>query len=106
MEMITNYKTGYTAPNGLSEDDYCGLMNQLMEFVQSKGLTIRQAQKLFIDCSDMVLDCNCSTNHDKNKLSDIDRLVNKLDDIKIRLEDIYKSNSGGLYWVHTDNPQS
>lgn len=42
MEKIINYETSYTTPNGLSENDYCRLMNQLMEFVQSKR-TYRKA---------------------------------------------------------------
>lgn len=88
MEKITNYKTGYTAPNGLSEDDYCGLMNQLMEFVQSKGLTIRQAQKLFIDCSDIVLDIvlNANKNKAEDNRSDVEKLISELDQIRQSLD--------------------
>lgn len=31
-------------------------MYELINYTKEKGLTIRQAQKLFMDCSDMVLD--------------------------------------------------
>ena len=71
-----------------------------MDYVSKKGLTTRQAQYLFADCSDMVLDCNFSLEAKTNKLSDIDRLINKLDDIKMRLEDIPKYKN-----IYFDNPQ-
>lgn len=52
----TKYGTSYETPIGLQEDNYYEMMYDLMNYVKEKGLTTRQAQKLFIDCSDMVLD--------------------------------------------------
>ena len=52
----TKYGKGYEPPNGLTEDKYYELMYECVDFAKVKGLTIRQAQKLFIDCSDIVLD--------------------------------------------------
>lgn len=53
---IIKYGKSYEAPNGLTEDKYYELICEFIDSVKEKGLTIRQAQKLFIDCSDMVLD--------------------------------------------------
>ena len=52
----TKYGKGYEAPNWLTEDKYYELMYEFVDLAKVKGLTIRQAQKLFIDCSDIVLD--------------------------------------------------
>ena len=52
----TKYGTSYESPTGLQEDNYYGMMYELIDYIKEKGLTTRQAQKLFIDCSDMVLD--------------------------------------------------
>ncbi len=51
----TKYGMGYESPVGLNEDEYYQLLYDLMDFVKEKGLTVRQAQKLFADCSDVVL---------------------------------------------------
>ena len=56
MTRTTKYGTGYEAPIGLPEDKYYDLMYELIDFCKIKGLTTRQAQKLFVDCSDMILD--------------------------------------------------
>ncbi len=53
---VAKYGKGYNTPIGLQEDNYYGMMYDLMDYVNSKGLTARQAQHLFTDCSDMVLD--------------------------------------------------
>lgn len=50
------YGKSYETPTGLQEDNYYEMMYDLMDYVCKKGLTIRQAQKLFVDCFDMVLD--------------------------------------------------
>ena len=52
----TKYGTSYETPIGLLEENYYKMMYDLMNYVKEKGLTTRQAQKLFIDCTDMVLD--------------------------------------------------
>lgn len=78
----------YDVPCGLQEDNYYEMMYDLMNYVNKKGLTTRQAQKLFVDCSDMVLDVKISNNESKQNMSDMDRLIYKLDQIKVRLEDI------------------
>lgn len=63
----TKYGTSYEAPIGLQEENYYEMMYDLMNYVKEKGLTTRQAQKLFTDCSDMILDvknneCQSNTN--------------------------------------------
>lgn len=60
----TKYGTSYESPTGLQEDNYYGMMYELIDYIKEKGLTTRQAQKLFIDCSDMVLDI--TIDEDKN----------------------------------------
>lgn len=84
------YGKAYNTPTGLQEDNYYEMMYDLMNYVKEKGLTTRQAQHLFTDCSDMVLDVkiNPNTDIDKPAMSDMDRLIYKLDQIKVRLEDI------------------
>lgn len=52
----TKYGKGYEAPHGLTEDKYYELMYEFVNFTKVKGLTVRQAQKLFVDCSDIILD--------------------------------------------------
>lgn len=52
---ITKYGKGYETPIGLQEDNYYEMMYDLMDYIKVKGLTVRQAQKLFTDCADAVL---------------------------------------------------
>lgn len=56
----TRYGNVYDVPagKGISEDEYIELIHSFIDIVKEKGLTIRQAQKLFIDCSDCVLEEN------------------------------------------------
>lgn len=82
------YGKVYDTPHGLQEDNYYEMMYDLMDYVNRKGLTTRQAQTLFTDCFDMVLDVKVSNNESKQNMSDMDRLIYKLDQIKVRLEDI------------------
>jgi len=51
----TKYGKGYETPIGLDEEKYYELMYEFVDLAKVKGLTIRQAQKLFTDCSDAVL---------------------------------------------------
>lgn len=52
----TKYGKGYETPVGLTEDKYYELMYEFIDLAKVKGLTVRQAQKLFTDCSDAILD--------------------------------------------------
>ena len=72
------YGKAYNTPIGLQEDNYYEMMYDLMDYVNEKGLTVRQAQKLFTDCADMVLDAR-PTGDESNKISDTEKIVNELD---------------------------
>lgn len=52
---LTKYGTSYTIPIGLEEKDYYEIIYEVLDLVKTKGLTIKQAQKLFMDCSDAIL---------------------------------------------------
>lgn len=51
----TKYGKGYETPQGLEESQYYELMYDFVDLAKVKGLTVRQAQKLFTDCADAVL---------------------------------------------------
>ena len=51
----TKYGKGYESPRGLEENQYYELMYEFVDLSKVKGLTVRQAQKLFTDCADAVL---------------------------------------------------
>lgn len=51
---MSKYGKVYDEPYGL-DDNYYEIMQQFIELAKVKGLTVRQAQKLFIDCADAVL---------------------------------------------------
>ena len=57
------YGKTYNTPTGLQEDNYYEMMYDLMDYVNKKGLTSRQAQNLFTDCFDMVLDVKPTDEH-------------------------------------------
>lgn len=69
----TKYGKGYETPHGLEEDQYYELMYEFVDLAKVKGLTVRQAQKLFTDCADMVLDVKTTgaNNIDSNNGKDI-----------------------------------
>lgn len=46
----------YLTPYGIDKEAFRDMLGELMEYAKEKGLTIRQAQHLFIACSDYVLD--------------------------------------------------
>lgn len=71
------YGKAYNTPTGLQEDNYYEMMYDLMDYVNKKGLTTRQAQSLFTDCSDMVLDVKPTDNKSDDNMSDIDRLISE-----------------------------
>lgn len=78
MKNITRYGKSYNTPTGLQEDNYYEMMYDLMDYVNKKGLTTRQAQSLFTDCFDMVLDIKPIDN-ENDKISDTDKIVNEID---------------------------
>lgn len=62
----TKYGTVYEHPRGVEAEKYYELMYEFIDLAKSKGLTVRQAQKLFVDCSDMVLETHMYDNEDAN----------------------------------------
>jgi hypothetical protein len=53
---ISNFGKGYETPLGIIEEDYYySLMYEFVDLAKERGLTVRQAQNLFIDCADAVL---------------------------------------------------
>lgn len=76
----TKYGKCYETPNGLQEDGYYEMMYNLMDYVNKKGLTTRQAQSLFTDCADMILDVKVSdessteTNYLKSIAESLDKI--------------------------------
>lgn len=80
--IATKYGTSYEPPIGLQEDNYYEMMDELMTYVKEKGLTTRQAQKLFNDCSDMILNLQINSSCiDDNKTTDMERLIDKIDEL-------------------------
>lgn len=53
--IMSKFGKVYEEPQGLDEQKYYHIMDELIDFAKIKGLTVRQAQKLFTDCSDAVL---------------------------------------------------
>lgn len=77
----TKYGKAYDTPLGLQEDNYYEMMYDLMDYVNKKGLTTRQAQSLFTDCFDMVLDVKpiselAETNYLKSIADNLDKIAN------------------------------
>lgn len=52
---VSIYGKAYEYPDGIDENIYYELMYEFVDLAKVKGLTVRQAQKLFTDCSDAVL---------------------------------------------------
>ena len=77
----TKYGKGYETPQGLEENKYYELMYEFVDLAKVKGLTIRQAQKLFTDCADMILDIKpYEEQSDINYLKSISDSLNKIAD--------------------------
>lgn len=53
--IISKFGKVYDKPHGLDEQEYYNIIDEFINLAKRKGLTVRQAQKLFIDCSDAVL---------------------------------------------------
>lgn len=86
--MATKNEKCYETPNGLQEDDYYEMIHNLMNYINKKGLTVRQAQKLFTDCANMVLDTKITSNNNESDdtRSDTDRICSELDQIRQSLD--------------------
>ena len=82
----TRYGTSYEIPDGL-ENNYYEMMYDLMDYVKEKGLTTRKAQKLFTDCSDMVLDVKPDEKTD----------ISNPQTIKTEQNEILKDISNGIW---------
>lgn len=54
--IVTKYGIAYNNPLGIDEEKYYELLYEFEDLAKAKGLTVRQAQKLFTDCADMVLE--------------------------------------------------
>lgn len=53
--IISKYGKIYEHPDEIDENRYYELIHEFISLAQAKGLTVRQAQKLFTDCTDAVL---------------------------------------------------
>lgn len=54
--LMSKYGAVYEEPYGLkNEQNYYEIIDEFINFAKIKGLTVRQAQKLFADCADAVL---------------------------------------------------
>lgn len=51
----TLYTTVSNQHTGLSKERYCEITRNLIEVIKKNELTIRQAQKILIDCADLIL---------------------------------------------------
>lgn len=79
MKKTAKYGKSYNTPTGLHEDNYYEMMYDLMDYVNRKGLTQRQAQNLFADCIDMVLDIKLTSESiEANYLKSIADSLNKI----------------------------
>lgn len=84
------YGKAYDTPLGLQEENYYEMMYDLIDYVNKKGLTTRQAQSLFTDCADMILDVKLIDQHaESNYLKSI---AESLDDISKRGIMIYSTS--------------
>lgn len=59
----TKYNESYKLPQGIDEKSFYALIDEFINIAKDKGLTIRQAQNLFISCSDAILDTNIDDNN-------------------------------------------
>ncbi len=52
---LTKYGNSYETPTGIEEEKYYKMLYEFVDLAKDKGLTIKQAQKLFNDCADIIL---------------------------------------------------
>ena len=81
---ITKFGKGYESPQGLEVNRYYELMYEFVDLAKVKGLTVRQAQKLFTDCADMVLDVQINDN--KSNLNAYENIAKSLESIAYSLD--------------------
>lgn len=81
---ITKYGKGYEIPQGLEVNQYYELMYEFVDLAKVKGLNIRQAQKLFTDCADMVLDVKPTVN--ESNLNACENIAKSLESIAYSLD--------------------
>lgn len=76
---LTKYENGYNLPDGLTEDNYYEMLYMFIDLAKVKGLTVRQAQKLFNDCADAVMDTKLNGEHCNNAyLKSVSESLNKI----------------------------
>ncbi len=75
---ISKYGKPYNHPDGLTEDKYYELMNEFVDLAKAKGLTVRQAQCLFNDCSDAVLSTRLDSSISNEELKSISENIDKI----------------------------
>lgn len=80
----TKYGKGYEAPQGLEETKYYEMMYEFVDLAKVKGLTVRQAQKLFTDCADMILDIQI--NDKKSNFNICENIAKSLESIAYSLD--------------------
>ncbi len=57
------------------------MMYDLIDYIKENELTTRQAQCLFTDCANIILDVKPDINSDNDKISGIDRIINEIDNL-------------------------
>lgn len=53
---IPNATSNYNLCRGFNNELCCSTVEEIIKMVKERGLTIRQAQQVFIICSDYILD--------------------------------------------------
>lgn len=104
--MVQNYKEPcitnkkgcmYSIPNGMDDINFYTVLDELISFCESKGLTARQAQFLFEAGQDYILETklnNFSSNN--NDLHEISKSLRKIADKGI--DTFARSTSTGNYF--------
>lgn len=84
------YGKCYETPKGIQEDNYYELMYEFIDLAKEKGLTTRQAQSLFTDCADMILDVKPTNEYTKSNY--LKSIAESLEDISKRGIMIYSTS--------------
>lgn len=79
------YGKSYNTPHGLQEDNYYEMMYDLMDYVNRKGLTTRQAQNLFTDCEEFNCILNCIYQSNQENLLFVGSINKDINDILVFL---------------------
>lgn len=75
------YNESYKPPQGIDDNLFYALIDEFINLAKDKGLTVRQAQSLFISCSDAILDININGNNRVQKNDLINDISKSLSDI-------------------------